>query len=303
MFKRFYPRTPDPFLGNNQDATIAKLGHINALIDYINDVPPGSGIQSIVAGTNVTVDNTDPLNPIVNAVSTLQNVVDQGGLTNSSTIREGTIDHGYGGGISRLCANNKDDQWEDGVRYLIETVGENKTVVYAESINNVIPDSSYDETLSYAVGSRFKNLVTGIEYLCTQATEGGALWLPLQGNTFDSIITALDVDGVSIVSGQFANLTYVINGNIATVFLQVNLNFGFFASTGNGWFRPIAIPGTTVGVSGIIGIGNLSINPENSRIFSILIHENKAYVEPELAGSGNINVPATITYSYQLSNR
>lgn len=223
-------------------------------------------------------------------------------FTNGSALREGLIPHNYGGGISRVCANSKEDQWEDGVRYLIETIGSTNTVVYAESINNVIPDNTYDETLAYAIGSRFKNLVTGIEYICTDAIASGATWLPLQGNTFDGIITALEVDGVSIVSGEFTNLTYVINGNIATVFLQVNLTFGFFGSTGNGWFRPITIPGTTVGTGGIIGIGSISVNPLNNQIYPILIYENRARTY-ELAGSGAANVPATITYSYQLSNR
>jgi hypothetical protein len=33
----------------------------------INQVNGGGGIESVVAGTNITVDNTDPLNPIINA--------------------------------------------------------------------------------------------------------------------------------------------------------------------------------------------------------------------------------------------
>lgn len=35
----------------------------------------GGGVESVVAGTGISVDNTDPLNPIVSAVG--------GGLTNS----------------------------------------------------------------------------------------------------------------------------------------------------------------------------------------------------------------------------
>lgn len=43
-------------------ATVATTGNYDDLINT-----PSPGIQSVVAGTNVTVDNTDPLNPIVNA--------------------------------------------------------------------------------------------------------------------------------------------------------------------------------------------------------------------------------------------
>jgi len=46
----------------------SKLGR---LIGITASIPPpaASGIQSVVAGTDITVDNTDPLNPIVNADS------------------------------------------------------------------------------------------------------------------------------------------------------------------------------------------------------------------------------------------
>ena len=97
---------------------------------------------------------------------------------NGSKFREGAIPHGFGGGIARVCANEKADQWEDGFRYLIETVGSTNTVVYAETINNIIPDDTYDETDDWAVGSRLTNLVTGVTYECTQANEGDAIWIP-----------------------------------------------------------------------------------------------------------------------------
>jgi hypothetical protein len=39
----------------------------NVIQVNINQVNGGGGIESVVAGTNITVDNTDPLNPIINA--------------------------------------------------------------------------------------------------------------------------------------------------------------------------------------------------------------------------------------------
>ena len=62
MFKKFFPKSPDPFMNNGMDAADAKFGHLNAVIDYINSVPPGSGIESV---TGDVVDNTDPLNPVI----------------------------------------------------------------------------------------------------------------------------------------------------------------------------------------------------------------------------------------------
>jgi len=62
MFKRFFPKSPDPVINTSAENSPARLGHLNAVIDYINAVPPGSGITSV---TGDIVDNTDPLNPII----------------------------------------------------------------------------------------------------------------------------------------------------------------------------------------------------------------------------------------------
>ena len=37
------------------------------LINKVNNLPTSGGVASVVAGTNVTVDNTDPRNPVVSA--------------------------------------------------------------------------------------------------------------------------------------------------------------------------------------------------------------------------------------------
>jgi hypothetical protein len=128
--------------------------------------------------------------PYDTGVPTLQEVSDEGGFDNGSTLREGLIDHGFGGGISRVCANSKEDQWEDGFKYLIQTIGSTTTVIYTENINNVDPSDNDDETLSYAIGSKWKNIVTGIEYICTDATDGDAAWAAI--NSVESVAALPD---------------------------------------------------------------------------------------------------------------
>jgi len=219
MFKRFSPKSPDPNINKNADSTPVKFGHINALIDYINDVPPGSGIASV---TGDTVDDSDELNPVVNT-PTLQQVSDAGGLTNNSTIREGTIEHGYGGGISRLCANNKDDQWEDGVRYIIHDTGGFKTVIHVENSNGTNPNANDDETLFYAVGSRWKNLISGVEYICTQADEGDADWQPQSGTWTP---TFSNFDG-AISAATLTEAYYNRIGNVVNCVISGTINIDF----------------------------------------------------------------------------
>jgi hypothetical protein len=104
---------------------------------------------------------------------TLQKVSNAGGLDNSSTIREGSKDNGFGGGISQVCSNDKELQFEDGVQYYFVL---NQPIVHANSLNNINPDSTYDDTKGWAVGSKYKNLVTGKTLICTDATTGNAIW-------------------------------------------------------------------------------------------------------------------------------
>lgn len=135
---------------------------------------------------------------------------------NGSKFREGAIPHGFGGGIARVCANEKADQWEDGFRYLISTSGSTNTVVYCENINNDDPGSNDDEDFSFAIGSRWKNLVTGIEYLCTQANEGDAIWIPLSGDWIPSISGG--------DSSTLAAARYSVQGNVVTFVVEFELD-------------------------------------------------------------------------------
>lgn len=169
--------------------------------------------------SNITGDITPPLEKAYNDHE-IDSFVNRFGDTfepdaifefdNGSKLREGVIQHGYGGGIARVCANDKTDQWEDGVRYLISTTGSTNTVVYAETINDIIPDDTYDVTLGYAVGSRFKNLVTGVEYLCNNADEDGAIWQAQNGSgTYTPTLS----DNDFVVEDVF----YVRTGDYVTV--------------------------------------------------------------------------------------
>lgn len=120
------------------------------------------------------------------AQQTLQQVSDTGGLDNGSTIREGGRDNGFGGGISQICTNEKELQWENGVQYYFPVGGD---IIYANSMNNDIPNNYYDNTKGWAVGSRFKNLISGIEYVCTENTTEAAEWEEVNSYSTDEVLT------------------------------------------------------------------------------------------------------------------
>jgi hypothetical protein len=168
---------------------------------------------------------------------------------NNSKLREGIIQHGYGGGIAKVCANDKTDQWEDGFRYLIQTSGSTNTVVYVENMNGTNPGDNDDETKSYVVGSRWRNLVTGIEYVCTQANEGDAIWVDQNIAVYQFDVTITDTaaiqgmatnpiplvedDGVSYL--QLIAATILVNNDGTTNYDFTG--YGGIISTNGGNFR------------------------------------------------------------------
>jgi hypothetical protein len=153
------------------------------------------------------VDNTSDLNkPISTATQTaldnidLQSVTDLGNTTtdniaftgavgvlfdNTSTLRKGTIDAGYGGakGIAQVCAVGYELKWEAGRLYVM---GDGGTTIREVSHNfTTTPTTTDDNTKGFIVGSRWI-LDNGDLYICTDVTTATAVWV-LQ--TIDAIPT------------------------------------------------------------------------------------------------------------------
>jgi hypothetical protein len=220
---------------------------------------------------------------------------------NNSKLREGAIDHGYGGGIAKVCANDKTDQWEDGFRYLIQTSG-STTVIYVENMNGTNPGDNDDETKSYAVGSRWKNLVTGIEYLCTQANEGDAIW-QAQSGVINSFTATVDRAFTALNS---CSLRYYRIGTVVYCTLYGNLDFAFgtgspgpINTSGRIVIAPadLPIPTTTLIPT---GIATLELSPPQGLYSNIFLNGSDIAIEivssdPIATGSG-ANYSASFSY-------
>ena len=161
----------------------------------------GSKLDSVVAGTNITIDNTDPLNPIISSsggggTQNLNEVLVEGNTTggqnisissgdailldNGSLLRKGTIDAGYGGakGIAQICAVGYELKWEAGRLYVM---GDGGTTIREVSHNfTTTPAATDDTSKGFIVGSRWI-LDDGDLYICTDNTSTAAVWV-LQPN-------------------------------------------------------------------------------------------------------------------------
>ena len=218
---------------------------------------------------------------------------------NGSKLREGSIKRDFEGGIARVCTNEKEDQWENGVRSLFEVNG---SVIYAESINvGDIPNEDYDAADSYAIGSRFKNLVSGIEYICIDDENNAAVWLPMSGDnvTFPSWNPTVTPDNVNLTAADIGgSYNFFRVGNIVTVncIFEVTMDFST-ATAGTFQIDPatLPIPSTTPTITGIGNCRDSSTWPIN------------CYIEPSSnnftiqSGSGAASAAYVIQFTFNYS--
>jgi hypothetical protein len=209
-----------------------------------------SDIPTLVAGTNITIDDADPLNPIISAsgggggsqtlaqtlelgnetdgFNILVNNADAIELENGSLLKKGTYDFGGNGGISRICSNNYEDMWQNGFRHVFDQSGfiRNSTNCF-----NIIPDETFDVTLRFAVGS-FWSLDNGTTYVCTDNTEGAAVWELYATNvpTLQEVTDEGNVTTNSIIFEDSVGLqveTGIIDGASAWYFQLLNVGNSF----------------------------------------------------------------------------
>jgi hypothetical protein len=165
------------------------------------------------------VDNTSDLNkPISTATQTaldnidLQSVTDLGNTTtdniqfngsvgvlldNTSTLRKGTIDAGYGGakGIAQICSVGYELKWEAGRLYVM---GDGGTTIREVSHNfTTTPSATDDNTKGFIVGSRWI-LDNGDLYVCTDTTTATAVWVlqSIDASPTDGSTKAVSSNGV-----------------------------------------------------------------------------------------------------------
>ncbi|CAB4148726.1 hypothetical protein UFOVP532_26 [uncultured Caudovirales phage] len=187
----------------------------------------GTKLDSVVAGTNITIDDTDPLNPIISSsggggTQNLNEVLVEGNTTdgenisissgdsiildNGSLLRKGTIDAGYGGanGIAQICSVGYELKWEAGRLYVM---GDGGTTIREVSHNfTTTPAATDDITKGFIVGSRWL-LDNGTLYVCTDNTDDTAVW---------ELQTAVTSVGLTMPSAfSVTNIPITSSGDIA----------------------------------------------------------------------------------------
>ncbi|CAB4152096.1 hypothetical protein UFOVP600_50 [uncultured Caudovirales phage] len=147
-------------------------------------------LQDVTTVGNTTTDNI----AFTGAVGVL--------FDNTSTLRKGTIDAGYGGskGIAQICSVGYELKWEAGRLYVM---GDGGTTIREVSHNfTTTPSATDDNTKGFIVGSRWI-LDNGDLYICTDVTTSTAVWV------FQDATTADISDSL--------NKRYVTDANLTTI--------------------------------------------------------------------------------------
>jgi hypothetical protein len=201
------------------------------------------GVQTV---TGSAVDNTDPLNPVVNlagSAGTLAETLVLGNITdgtdisisdgdkivldNGANLKKGTTDAGLGGskGIALRCAVDYELKWEAGRLYVMG--GDGFTIREVSHNFTTTPTVNDDDTKGFVVDSRWI-LDDGDVYVCTDDTTGAAVWV-LQSSGTPTLQEVLD-NNHDLVDGLNFQGTGAGDGNTAA--FSVNA-FGSDAASGN----------------------------------------------------------------------
>jgi len=149
-------------------------------------------LQQVTTEGNTTTDNIE----FTGGVGVL--------FDNTSTLRKGTIDAGYGGakGIAQICSVGYELKWEAGRLYVM---GDGGTTIREVSHNfTTTPGATDDNTKGFIVGSRWI-LDDGSLYICTDTTTATAVWV------LETITTADIADSLNKRYVTDANLTVIGN--------------------------------------------------------------------------------------------
>ena len=236
---------------------------------------------------------------VTNQLQDLQSVTDEGNITtndinldnssivleNSSRLESGTIDNGAGGGIARVCSIGYQDEWENGVQYFISQ--NSNQIVWANSINNTIPDANFDVTMGYIPGSIFHDMNNQNKYQCTDNTDGAAVWVPFTD----------DIPNLQQVTDEGALTTNTISvGNLSGLYSEISGSSIGTASVPNGTYTYMSQDGT-------IGMNNGDVESalKNTNVTAgndvVLEFPDKATGSYTIATLDDIpSVPSTLNY-------
>jgi hypothetical protein len=277
---------------------------------------PTSYIESVVAGTNVTIDNTDPLNPIISSTGgggtqNLNEVLVEGNSTggenifisdgdeisfdNGSRIRKGLTDAGNGGakGVALVCSLDYELKWEAGRLYVMQQDG----FTIREVSNNftITPAATDDISKGFIVGSRWI-LDDGDLYICTDNTSTAAVWeLQVIGTQNLQNVTDLGSTTTNAINVQLGDDYSIVNRTNVTTESDATGAYAFIENTGKLGINSGDFEGT-------IQANNLTANNVSLEFPQKAVGSYTIATTDDLTGGTVTSVGLTMPSAFSVSN-
>ncbi len=202
----------------------------------------GGGGSQTLAQTLALGNTTGGENIVINNADSVQ-------LENGSSLKKGNYNFGANGGISRICSVDYEDMWQAGIRHVFDNNG---LIRHSTNCFDVIPDSSFDNTLRFKIDSLW-TLDNGTTYKCTDASTGAAVWELYTFGTIPTLQQVTDEGNTTtndiIVSDGADNETTIKKGQI----LQTD-SVGNNSDIGTNAAAFINVDGTDVSVATIAAV-------------------------------------------------
>lgn len=222
---------PNVICTENLNAIMSLTDHWELAVEI--PINPLSGTVQSVTGS--AVDNTDPLNPVINitgGAQTLAEVLIEGNITdgtdisisdgdkivldNGANLKKGTTDAGLGGtkGIALRCAVDYELKWEAGRLYVMG--GDGFTIREVSHNFTTTPTTTDDDTKGFVVDSRWI-LDNGDVYVCIDDTTGAAVWELVNTGTTPTLQQVLNkgntasTNNLEIIVGPVDDLSSVLS--------------------------------------------------------------------------------------------
>jgi hypothetical protein len=248
---------PNIICTENLNAIMSLTDHWELAVEI--PINPLSGTVESVTGS--AVDNTDPLNPVINitgGAQTLAEVLLEGNITdgtdisisdgdkivldNGANLKKGTTDAGLGGtkGIALRCAVDYELKWEAGRLYVMG--GDGFTIREVSHNFTTTPTVTDDDTKGFVVDSRWI-LDNGDVYVCTDDTTGAAVWELVNTGTTPTLPQVLNAGNREVKIWDFS-----VDGNYT--FEAVDKGKFLVFTGGNGY--DITIPNGTFDVGDVL---------------------------------------------------